>query len=128
MKQYGQLSLIECYANQLNQVLLNILNNAIDALSISPAPLNPEIRINTQIVNEKAVRISLADNGLGMSDNIRQKMFNPLFYNETRESGNWTGIIDELPNHHSATSRAIVVHFPPRRRHRVYHRDTHKLR
>jgi signal transduction histidine kinase len=48
IKDYGQLPLVNCYANQLNQVFMNILSNAIDALETQPAPRM--IFINTSLV------------------------------------------------------------------------------
>jgi two-component system NtrC family sensor kinase len=90
VKQYGELPLIQCYANQLNQVFLNILSNAIDALTNSSAGQSPEIRLTTKLINRQTVRISIADNGPGISEEIRQKVFDPFF--TTKPVGKGTGL------------------------------------
>ncbi|MEH2402087.1 sensor histidine kinase [Nostoc sp.] len=98
IKNYGDLPKFECYAGQLNQVFMNILNNAIDALE----KLNKErkaeeiksnysaIAIRTQVVNADLVVISIKDNGVGMSDSVRQKIFDPFF--TTKPVGQGTGL------------------------------------
>ena len=98
IKNYGYLPKIECYPGQLNQVFMNIMNNAIDALE----KLNKErkaeeiksnysaIAIRTQIVNADLVVISIKDNGVGMSDRVRQKIFDPFF--TTKPVGQGTGL------------------------------------
>ncbi|MEH2115327.1 trifunctional serine/threonine-protein kinase/ATP-binding protein/sensor histidine kinase [Nostoc sp.] len=98
IKNYGDLPKVECYAGQLNQVFINILNNAIDALE----KLNEErkadetkstsgaIAIRTQVVNPDLVVISIKDNGVGMSDNVRERVFDPFF--TTKPVGQGTGL------------------------------------
>ncbi|MEH2121236.1 trifunctional serine/threonine-protein kinase/ATP-binding protein/sensor histidine kinase [Nostoc sp.] len=98
IKSYGNLPKVECYPGQLNQVFMNIMNNAIDALE----KLNKErkaeeiksnssaIAIRTQIVNADSVVISIKDNGVGMSDSVRQKIFDPFF--TTKSVGQGTGL------------------------------------
>ena len=90
VKNYGNLPLIQCYANQLNQVFLQIITNAIDVLTISETSSNPEIAIATEMKHDKTVKISIADNGPGMSENIRQKVFDPFF--STKPVGQGTGL------------------------------------
>ncbi|MEL7245746.1 MAG: ATP-binding protein, partial [Cyanobacteria bacterium J06573_2] len=62
IKEYQELPLVECYPNQLNQVFMNILSNAIDALEDSEKE-NLQICIRTQLVQENSVEISISDNG-----------------------------------------------------------------
>ncbi|NEO25875.1 MAG: HAMP domain-containing histidine kinase, partial [Kamptonema sp. SIO4C4] len=89
-KQYASLPPVNCYASQLNQVFLNILNNAIDVLSESPIPENPQIEITTELLDSQTVRIRFADNGVGMSETVRQKVFDPFF--TTKPVGQGTGL------------------------------------
>jgi two-component system, NtrC family, sensor kinase len=93
VKEYGSLPLIECYAGQLNQVFMNILSNAIDALEEAintQDGFHPIITIRTTIVNEKYVEIDIADNGLGIAEAVRQNIFNPFF--TTKPIGKGTGM------------------------------------
>ena len=105
VKEYGDLPLVECYAGQLNQVFMNILANAIDALENydnqrSPKDIqkNPSrITIRTKLVtNEtgpgysKNVVIQFQDNGSGMTETVRQQVFNPFF--TTKPTGKGTGL------------------------------------
>ncbi|MGD1702956.1 trifunctional serine/threonine-protein kinase/ATP-binding protein/sensor histidine kinase [Dapis sp. BLCC M229] len=90
IKDYAQLPLVNCYASQLNQVFLQILTNAIDALTTSKAPDCPEIRIATQMQNQDNIRISIADNGPGMSKTVEQRIFDPFF--TTKPVGQGTGL------------------------------------
>ncbi|HLO86316.1 MAG TPA: AAA family ATPase [Nostocaceae cyanobacterium] len=87
IKNYAQLPLVNCYASQLNQVFMSILNNAIDALSLRNKQLSLteqsnypiQIIIDTQLLNSDWVRISFQDNGLGMTEEIKQRIFDPFF-------------------------------------------------
>lgn len=98
IKNYGNLPLVQCYAGQLNQVFMNILSNAIDALderdnARSPQEIkaNPsQITIHTQILNHQQVQIRIADNGLGMSETVRRRLFEPFF--TTKAVGKGTGL------------------------------------
>lgn len=104
VKEYSPLPLVECYGGQLNQVFMNILTNAIDALEdysryLSdmaeeiPIPTNKsllQITIRTELISDHQLRISITDNGLGMSEDIRQKIFNPFF--TTKSLGKGTGM------------------------------------
>lgn len=99
IKEYGQLPLVECYAGQLNQVFMNILTNAIDALDdyhkqrpLEEVQANPgKIWIQTQHNREKdRAVIRLKDNGAGMSESVRSRLFNPFF--TTKPVGKGTGL------------------------------------
>jgi two-component system, NtrC family, sensor kinase len=83
---YAALPPVECYAGQLNQVLMNILINAIDALETSAG----EISITTQQPDAKRIRIRIADNGDGISREIQPQIFNPFF--TTKAVGKGTGM------------------------------------
>ena len=103
IKEYGELPLIDCYPGQLNQVFMNIISNAIDALEEQIGNRGwitennhkdiytaCQIRIRTEVVNEKWVSISIADNGLGMTEEVSSKLFDPFF--TTKEVGKGTGL------------------------------------
>jgi signal transduction histidine kinase len=94
---YGDLPLINCFPGQLNQVFMNIIVNAIDALeesnigrNSSEIQANPNhITITTSIV-EQHVKISIADNAKGINEEIQQKIFDHLF--TTKAVGKGTGL------------------------------------
>lgn len=98
IKEYGNLPLVECYAGQLNQVFMNILTNALDALeerdakrSVQEMWQNPsQIRIKTELLEAKWVVIRIADNGPGMTEMIQQRLFDPFF--TTKSVGKGTGM------------------------------------
>lgn len=103
VKEYGNLPPVECYAGQLNQVFMNLLGNAIDALDNVSEPI---ITITTQIINQPlptdgtakgtptdsvpSVVISIRDNGCGMPESVQQKIFNPFY--TTKPVGKGTGL------------------------------------
>ncbi|MBD2449014.1 AAA family ATPase [Nostoc sp. FACHB-152] len=95
--EYANLSPIPCFPGQLNQVFMNILANAIDALdesnterSFQDIKANPhKIIIKTSIENHN-VKISIADNGKGISEDVRTKIFDHLF--TTKPVGKGTGL------------------------------------
>ncbi|MCT7977525.1 PAS domain S-box protein [Laspinema olomoucense] len=89
IKEYGELPLIECYASQMNQVLMNIINNAIDALESHPSETLPTIRISTEVRGDRAI-IHIADNGPGMTEQIKARLFDPFF--TTKPVGKGTGL------------------------------------
>ncbi|BAY92906.1 MULTISPECIES: ATP-binding sensor histidine kinase [unclassified Tolypothrix] len=94
---YGNLPQVECFPGQLNQVFMNILANAIDALEefnqgrkFTEITANPNlITITTSIVDKK-VKIAIADNGKGMTTSVKDKIFDHLF--TTKAVGKGTGL------------------------------------
>ncbi|MFB2894196.1 CBS domain-containing protein [Aerosakkonemataceae cyanobacterium BLCC-F50] len=113
IKEYGDLPLVECYPGQLNQVFMNVLNNAIDALERCDTGRcsAPCIRIRTELIeglgeNARAnqsrqnssrsigkfpwLAIRILDNGPGMSEDVRRKLFDPFF--TTKPVGQGTGL------------------------------------
>jgi two-component system NtrC family sensor kinase len=92
IKNYGQLPEVECHPSQLNQVFMNILSNAIDALQTSGVRDNqqPTITISTSISSTNSIAISIADNGVGIPELIRSKLFEPFF--TTKPVGKGTGL------------------------------------
>jgi two-component system, NtrC family, sensor kinase len=95
VKEYGNVPLIDCYPGQLNQVFMNLLSNAIDALDDSVvsgqlSAVPPKIRICSEVFNHNWVRISIADNGVGIPQAILSKLFDPFF--TTKSVGKGTGL------------------------------------
>lgn len=98
IKDYGNLPLVECYAGGLNQVFMNILSNAIDALYEWQAEsLEGELRnhlssiiIHTQVKNQECVIISIKDNGPGIREEVKTRLFDPFF--TTKSVGKGTGL------------------------------------
>lgn len=98
VKKYGNLPLVECFVGQINIVFMNLLSNAIDALkesnqgrSFEEIILNPNrITIQTAMQDEKHVVIRIRDNGLGMSEAVKQRAFDPLF--TTKSAQKQTGL------------------------------------
>ncbi|BAY62151.1 serine/threonine protein kinase with two-component sensor domain [Calothrix brevissima NIES-22] len=99
-KQYGLLPLVNCYASALNQVFMNIINNAIDALETSDKNCQPTIKIQTELTETKTIIIRIADNGIGMSQSVQNQVFNPFFTTKPVGSGTGLGL---------STSYSIVV-------------------
>lgn len=98
IKKYGNLPKVECYAGQLNQVFMNILNNGIDVLherdkarTAGESKSNPStIVIKTSVCDRNWVRITIKDNGLGMSQDVQARLFDPFF--TTKPVGKGTGL------------------------------------
>ncbi len=101
VRAFGELPLIECYAGQLNQVFMNLLSNAIDALDESLASekmrrapgkpaLTPTITIHTALLDDQQIAIQISDNGVGVPDSVKQRLFDPFF--TTKPVGKGTGM------------------------------------
>jgi two-component system NtrC family sensor kinase len=117
VKAYGQLPAVECYAGQLNQVFMNILSNAIEALeesaqfsvlssrsttdltqdskrsslTMQDAPQTaPTITIDTEVTPTHHIRIRIADNGPGIPEEVQSRIFDPFF--TTKPVGKGTGM------------------------------------
>lgn len=89
-RNYSNLPLIECYPGQLNQVFMNILANAIDALEEHPSDKSNEIIISTKRINSDWIKITISDNGAGIPETILNNIFNPFF--TTKPIGQGTGM------------------------------------
>lgn len=98
VREYGQLPLVECYAGQLNQVFMNILSNAIDALeehnqqqtAQGQARPSSYIQICTELVDENRIAIRISDNGPGIDEKLKTRLFDPFF--TTKPVGKGTGL------------------------------------
>jgi two-component system, NtrC family, sensor kinase len=108
IRDYGTLPMVECYPGQLNQVFMNLLCNAIDAIeehncqrTVEEIRANPsKIRIQTEMLDSDWIRIKIIDNGLGMNEEVLAQMFNPFFTTKPIGKGTGMGL---------AISHAIVV-------------------
>ncbi len=87
VKEYGDLPKVDCYPGQLNQVFMNIISNALDALEKQPDPR--KIVISTEQNGDRA-RIRIRDNGPGISDQVQKHLFDPFF--TTKPVGKGTGL------------------------------------
>ena len=98
IKHYGKLPNIICYTSQLNQVFMNLLSNAIDALETQPSPrvitiqtsLSQESTVNSQNQISQFIIIRITDNGSGMNEDVCQHIFDPFF--TTKPVGSGTGL------------------------------------
>jgi len=108
-RDYNEIPLVTCYVGELNQVFLNLLNNAIDALeqkfgsSTASNPRldqTPTIWIRTELSHAQTVTLRIQDNGIGISEPAKAHLFEPFF--TTKPVGQGTGL-------GLATSYQIVV-------------------
>ncbi|MBW4492769.1 MAG: PAS domain S-box protein [Oscillatoria princeps RMCB-10] len=106
VQEYGNLPLVECYPGQLNQVFMNVLGNAIDALEMGRGALgigrgevkqspvrhapSPAIRIRTEVRDGNRAVIRIADSGCGMTEEVKAHVFDPFF--TTKPVGQGTGL------------------------------------
>lgn len=98
LKDYSELPLVDCYPSQLNQVLMNILANAIDALeemnqnrTYQEIEANPnQIKIRTSQLDSERIEIAISDNGPGIPEAIQPRIFDPFF--TTKPVGKGTGM------------------------------------
>ncbi|MBE9127230.1 MULTISPECIES: urea ABC transporter substrate-binding protein [unclassified Coleofasciculus] len=93
IKEYGKLPLVECHPSQLNQVFMNLLGNAIDALEepiIAVKEKIPQIWIRSEATVGDRVMVRIGDNGPGMTEEVKEKLFDPFF--TTKPIGKGTGL------------------------------------
>jgi signal transduction histidine kinase len=91
-REFCGLEKVECYAGQMNQVFMNLLSNAIDALEEHWEKLSgtAEIVITTADLGNGMVRMTFSDNGPGIAEEIRSRLFDPFF--TTKDVGKGTGM------------------------------------
>ncbi|MGG6296976.1 CHASE4 domain-containing protein [Leptolyngbya sp. AN02str] len=90
LRRYSDIPPIQCYPSEINQVFLNLLTNAIDALSDLPPPATPTIRLETEPIGSTHIRICIANNGPHIPATVQSHMFNPFF--TTKPIGKGTGL------------------------------------
>lgn len=87
IRQYDSIPPVDCYSGPINQVLMNLFANAVDAVENQA---EPKIWITTEIQGDDAVVLRIADNGSGIDEIMRQRIFEPLF--TTKPPGKGTGL------------------------------------
>ncbi len=90
IRKFGNLPLLECYPGKLNQVFMNLLNNAIYAIRDKKTTTEELITITTARHGKDHVTISIADTGCGMTPEVRERIFEPFF--TTKDVGEGTGL------------------------------------
>ncbi len=98
IKNYGKIPFVECYPGQLNQVFMNIISNAVDALYdrrnqysiLDDENYCRQIKITTDISKNNFVLIRIADNGSGIPNTVKSRIFDPFF--TTKPVGQGTGL------------------------------------
>ncbi len=117
-KYYGKIPSIECYAGRLNQVFMNLIANAIDALEdahqkgLLSHRAELTLEIHTQVIDPQNIQIRIMDNGPGIPDLVREKLFDPFF--TTKEVGKGTGLglsisYQIITEHHNGTLECLSI-------------------
>ncbi len=90
-KQFNAQGNVECYPGKLNQVFMNIITNAVQAISAKQEKSSPEkIIISTKDVKNDQIQISIKDTGMGMTEDVKHRIFEPFF--TTKDVGEGTGL------------------------------------
>jgi two-component system NtrC family sensor kinase len=90
IKDLPQIPLVECLPGKINQVFMNLITNAIQAIKIKEDKNQEEFLYIRTWAEDNTVKISIRDTGPGMTDEIKQKIFEPFF--TTKEVGEGTGL------------------------------------
>jgi Amt family ammonium transporter len=101
IREYGDLPLVDCFPGQLNQVFMNLLTNAIDALDekwvaqfdgteAHGSQWTPKIILRTELVEGDRVHLHFTDNGIGIPEHVKRRMMDPFF--TTKPVGKGTGL------------------------------------
>lgn len=110
VRDYGELPMVECLAGKINQVFMNIINNAVHALADNLDKIaDPVITIRTSALSDH-VKIEIEDNGPGMPEHVRQRIFEPFF--TTKPVGKGTGlglsIVYSIIENHKGTLEVVT--------------------
>lgn len=90
VRDFGELPMVECLAGKINQVFMNIINNAVHALSDHIDTIkDPKIEIRTRSLGDSVV-VEIEDNGPGMPEHVKERIFEPFF--TTKSVGRGTGL------------------------------------
>lgn len=110
IREFGELPLVECLAGKINQVFMNILNNAVQALSDNLDNISdPKITVRTRPFVDYVV-VEIEDNGPGMPEKVKQRIFEPFF--TTKAVGKGTGlglsIVYSIIENHKGTLEVVT--------------------
>jgi two-component system, NtrC family, sensor kinase len=115
VQQYAEVPLLECYPAQINQILLHLFNNAIDAIETrfhrAAQTEQPLIRVRTQLLHSGQVLIRITDNGIGIAANDQARLFTPFFTTKPQSQGNGLGlfICQNIVQRHQGKIRCISI-------------------
>jgi two-component system, NtrC family, sensor kinase len=90
IKEYSRLPKIQCYSGQINQVFMNLLDNAIDSICDKSSGTKGEIKIKTKLMNTNQISVQILDNGVGIPEELQSQLFDPFF--TTKPVGQGTGL------------------------------------
>ena len=90
IKDFNALGAIECFPGKLNQVFMNIITNAIQAIKAKELKEDEMIIIKTKDVEDDCIEISIKDSGIGMNEEVKHRIFEPFF--TTKDVGEGTGL------------------------------------
>jgi two-component system NtrC family sensor kinase len=110
IREFGELPLVECLAGKINQVFMNILNNAVHALGDNLDKIaDPKITVRTKPFADHVV-VEIEDNGPGMPEKVKQRIFEPFF--TTKAVGKGTGlglsIVYSIIENHKGTLEVVT--------------------
>jgi two-component system NtrC family sensor kinase len=110
VRDFGELPLVECLAGKINQVFMNIINNAVHALADHiDTIVDPKIEVRTRSLGD-SITIEIIDNGHGMPEHVKQRIFEPFF--TTKAVGKGTGlglsIVYSIIENHKGTLEVIT--------------------
>jgi signal transduction histidine kinase len=110
VRDYGELPMVECLAGKINQVFMNIINNAVHALADNLDKItDPVITIRTR-TSADFVTVEIQDNGPGMPEHVKQRIFEPFF--TTKAVGKGTGlglsIVYSIIENHKGTLEVLT--------------------
>ena len=132
IRDYGDLPPVECYSGQINQVFMNLISNAIDALDerrdreastqnaqapeAAASPWTPTLWVRTAQEGDRVI-VEVSDNGIGMADETRQRLFDPFF--TTKSVGKGTGMGLAITYQIVVDTHGGTITCPPRDRDRT---------
>jgi hypothetical protein len=90
IKDFGNLPKVECQPGKINQVFMNLISNAIQAIKSKETQAEEEFLTIKSWYIDQQVKISIKDSGIGMSDEVKHRIFEPFF--TTKDIGEGTGL------------------------------------